>query len=91
MVERRSSAQGAYGQGIKAPMQLKQLIKELQQGNTGLYMSTQEVRPPTHLIWTTHKSCSERGSPRVHSKTATAATAHGCIAASLAASWQAVW
>jgi lauroyl/myristoyl acyltransferase len=45
MVERRSSAQGAYGQGNKAPMQLQQLIKELQQGNTGLYMSTQEVRP----------------------------------------------
>jgi hypothetical protein len=44
MVERRSSAKGTYGQGIKAPMQLKQLIHELQQGNTGLYMSTQEVR-----------------------------------------------
>jgi hypothetical protein len=43
MVERRSSAKGAYGQANKAPMQLQQLIKELQQGNTGLYMSTQEV------------------------------------------------
>eukprot|EP00882_Tetradesmus_deserticola_P027952 GHRQ01031102.1.p1 GENE.GHRQ01031102.1~~GHRQ01031102.1.p1 ORF type:complete len:420 (+),score=173.59 GHRQ01031102.1:80-1261(+) len=43
VVERRSHGHGAYGQGLKAPMQLKQLIKELQQGNTGLYMSTQEV------------------------------------------------
>jgi predicted glycosyltransferase len=45
MVERRSSAKSAYGQGNKAPMQLQQLVKELQQGNTGLYMSTQEVKP----------------------------------------------
>uniref|UniRef100_A0A383WCI6 JmjC domain-containing protein n=1 Tax=Tetradesmus obliquus TaxID=3088 RepID=A0A383WCI6_TETOB len=43
MVERRSSAKGSYGQGVKAPMKLRQLIHELQQGNTGLYMSTQEV------------------------------------------------
>lgn len=49
MVERRSSAKGSYGQGVKAPMQLRQLIHELQQGNTGLYMSTQEVRPPPGL------------------------------------------
>lgn len=44
LVEQRGNSKEPYGQGKKAPMRFGQLIEELQKGNSGLYMSTQEVR-----------------------------------------------
>ncbi|KAF8072806.1 jmj4 [Scenedesmus sp. PABB004] len=43
MVERRGSAAEAFGQGVKVPMLFGDLVRALQAGDTGLYLSTQEV------------------------------------------------
>lgn len=43
MVEQRSSTTDTFGQGRKAAMQFHDFLKAMKQGDSSLYMSTQEV------------------------------------------------
>lgn len=43
VVEHRSGSADTYGQGHKVPMTLRDFITRMQQGDSKLYLSTQEV------------------------------------------------
>jgi len=50
MVEQRDGAGGAYGQGRRVPMALKDFLQHMQKGGDTLYLTTQEVRKQSWLI-----------------------------------------